>query len=382
MRKMKRFADGGSDKYKAKYDRKVADIESDYEKAKARKTGRAAEVAKAKYEQRMADAKDDLAKWTKSDRTETRAAEKAAERNLSLTRRFGSAEPKFEDKPLGSARPSDAELTKITSDASQKFSDSGSFKAAFAAARKDPSKPKTFTWRGTSYTTELASEKPRTAARSTGTATSGRAATSTSGRAATTTGAAATSAQGRGNPPAAGRGNPPAAGRGNPPASAPKPQLTQSERYKARAAELAAEAKREAEEEKATGSAGARARLKNLFGFGSSAAERASKMYTRTAESSAKQEQAARWRDVEAQGKKDAAAYASAKRHADIIAAGEKPGASGWEKSQAKFYRENPNAMKKGGKVAKKAAPTKKYAKGGKIDGCAVRGMTKAKRAR
>ena len=90
MRKMKKFAAGGSDKYKAKYDRKVADIKSDYDKAMKGKTGKAADVAKAKYEQRMADAKDDLAKWTKSDRTETRAGEKAAERNLSMTRKFGA----------------------------------------------------------------------------------------------------------------------------------------------------------------------------------------------------------------------------------------------------------------------------------------------------
>ena len=100
------------------------------------------------------------------------------------------------------------------------------------------------------------------------------------------------------------------------------------------------------------------------------------------ADTAEKMEQARRWRDVEAQGKKDADAYARAKRHAAIIAEGEKPGASGYARSTAKFYRENQNVMKKGGKVAKKAAPTKKYAKGGKIDGCAVRGMTKAKRAR
>lgn len=90
MRKMKKFAAGGSDKYKAKYDRKVADIKSDFDKAMKGKTGRAAEVAQAKYDQRMADAKDDLAKWTKSDRTETRAGEKSAERNLSMTRKFGA----------------------------------------------------------------------------------------------------------------------------------------------------------------------------------------------------------------------------------------------------------------------------------------------------
>lgn len=382
MRKMKRFADGGSDKYKAKYDRKVADIESDYEKAKARKTGRAAEVAKAKYEQRMADAKDDLAKWTKSDRTETRAAEKAAERNLSLTRRFGSAEPKFEDKPLGSARPSDAELTKITSDASQKFSDSGSFKAAFAAARKDPSKPKTFTWRGTSYTTELASEKPRTAARSTGAAASGRAGTPTTNtRAATELARTAARSQQnvrderaknqadfRKRMQANRDGTTTTAGTAPRTAATYTPTLAEK-----RAAELrsmaAADRKLAADKKNYSGEAIA-ARLRGALGITSSRESSATAME--------KQAQRKRWQDVEAQGAKDAQDYASAKKRADRIAAGSKPNATSTEK----FYAKYPDAMKKGGKVAKKAAPTKKYAKGGKIDGCAVRGMTKAKRAR
>ena len=117
MRKVKKFADGGSsDRTKARYDRKIADIESDYAKAKARKTGRALDVAEAKYNQRMADAKDDLAKWTGADRTATRAGEKAAERELTMTRRYGSAKPKFEDKPLVGAGPSDADIAKINKD--------------------------------------------------------------------------------------------------------------------------------------------------------------------------------------------------------------------------------------------------------------------------
>ena len=89
-KKKRKFADGGSSKYDERYKRKIADIEKDFAKASKGKTGKAADVAKAKYEQRMADAKDDLAKWTKSDRTQTRAAEKSAERNLSMTRKFGA----------------------------------------------------------------------------------------------------------------------------------------------------------------------------------------------------------------------------------------------------------------------------------------------------
>ena len=156
MRKMKKFADGGSDKYKARYDRKVADIESDYKKAQSRKTGRDAEVAKAKYEQRMADAKDDLAKWTKSDRTATRAAESAAEKNLSMTRKFGArsseglvakAEDKLADKaPLSSVNVPAASAPKAGM----------SFKDAFAAARK--AGDKTFKWNGKSFTTQIKGE--------------------------------------------------------------------------------------------------------------------------------------------------------------------------------------------------------------------------------
>lgn len=90
MRKMRKFAEGGrASRGQARYDRMIKDIESDYAKKKDR-PGRAGEVAKAKYEQRMADAKDDLAKARGEDRAATRAAEKAAERNLSMTRKFGA----------------------------------------------------------------------------------------------------------------------------------------------------------------------------------------------------------------------------------------------------------------------------------------------------
>jgi hypothetical protein len=107
MRKMKKFSEGGNAKYDAKYKRKVADIESDYAKAMKGKTGRAAEVAKAKYDQRMADAKDDLAKWTKSDRTETRAAEKSAERNLTMTRKFGAMKSAVKADDVAKVGPSE-----------------------------------------------------------------------------------------------------------------------------------------------------------------------------------------------------------------------------------------------------------------------------------
>lgn len=104
---MKKFSAGGNAKYDAKYKRKIEDIKSDYDKAMKGKTGRAAEVAKAKYDQRMADAKDDLAKWTKADRTETRAAEKSAERNLSMTRKFGATKSAVKADDVAKVGPMD-----------------------------------------------------------------------------------------------------------------------------------------------------------------------------------------------------------------------------------------------------------------------------------
>ena len=58
-----------------------------------RKTGRAAEVAAAKRDQRKADAEDDRAKRMGLDRTKTREAERNAEYNLTRTRRSGAAMP-------------------------------------------------------------------------------------------------------------------------------------------------------------------------------------------------------------------------------------------------------------------------------------------------
>ena len=86
-RTMKKFSAGGA---QGRYDRRMADIEKDFAKAMARKTGKDAEVAEAKRQQRIADAKDDLAKRMGTDRTATRAAERAAESNLTKTRKYGA----------------------------------------------------------------------------------------------------------------------------------------------------------------------------------------------------------------------------------------------------------------------------------------------------
>jgi hypothetical protein len=89
-RKMRKFSAGGA---QGKYDRRMADIEKDYQNAMKRKTGRAAEVAAAKRDQRKADAEDDRAKRMGLDRTKTREAERNAEYNLTRTRRSGAAMP-------------------------------------------------------------------------------------------------------------------------------------------------------------------------------------------------------------------------------------------------------------------------------------------------
>jgi len=93
-RTMKKFSAGGA---QGRYDRRMADIEKDYKKAMARKTGKDAEVAEAKRQQRIADAKDDLAKRTGADRTATRAAERLAESNLTKTRKYGAAKSVTKD---------------------------------------------------------------------------------------------------------------------------------------------------------------------------------------------------------------------------------------------------------------------------------------------
>jgi hypothetical protein len=86
MRKMKKFSEGGkTDRAERMRERRMADIEKDYQKALAK--GKSEKEARAKRDQRIADAKDDYAKRTGADRTETRAAEKAAEARLSAARR-------------------------------------------------------------------------------------------------------------------------------------------------------------------------------------------------------------------------------------------------------------------------------------------------------
>lgn len=108
------YKDGG--KAQGRYERKMKDIEKDFRIAMAK--GKDADVAKAKMNQRIADAKDDLAKATKADRTATKAAEKAAERELTMTRRYGAAKPteSMKDKPIAAPKAmSDADMAAVSS---------------------------------------------------------------------------------------------------------------------------------------------------------------------------------------------------------------------------------------------------------------------------
>jgi hypothetical protein len=98
---MKKFSAGGA---QGRYDRRMADIEKDFKKNSAGKSGKALEVLEAKRMQRTADAKDDLAKRTGADRTATRAAESAAERNLTMTRKYGAPQAVSKLAPVASEK--------------------------------------------------------------------------------------------------------------------------------------------------------------------------------------------------------------------------------------------------------------------------------------
>ena len=97
-RTMKKFSAGGA---QGRYDRRMADIEKDFKKDSAGKSGKALEVLEAKRMQRKADAEDDRAKRTGADRTSTRAAERAAESNLTKTRKYGAPKAVTQEKPAG-----------------------------------------------------------------------------------------------------------------------------------------------------------------------------------------------------------------------------------------------------------------------------------------
>ena len=114
-RKMRKFSAGGA---QGKYDRRMADIKKDFEKDSKGKTGRALEVLAAKRAQRTADAEDDRAKRTGADRTATRAAERAAESNLTKTRKYGAPKSVSTEAPAAKVTDSLGAITAPKSDLS------------------------------------------------------------------------------------------------------------------------------------------------------------------------------------------------------------------------------------------------------------------------
>ena len=152
-RKMKKFSAGGA---QGRYDRRMADIKKDFAKDSAGKSGKALEVLEAKRMQRTADAKDDLAKRTGADRTSTRAAEAAAESNLTKTRKFGAPKAVTTEAPASKVMDSMPALTAPKMDSS--IGKPQSFAAAFKDARSRLGAGKTFTFNGKSFTTNIAGE--------------------------------------------------------------------------------------------------------------------------------------------------------------------------------------------------------------------------------
>jgi hypothetical protein len=154
-RKMKKFSEGGA---QGRYDRRMADIKKDFAKDSAGKSGRALEVLEAKRAQRIADAEDDRAKRMGTDRTATRKAEYDAEKNLSRTRKFGADKPVAKAEPVKTTAPAAAPAAE-TAKAKPK-SRREEFNEAFRAARNDPDAMKrgVFTFKGEKFTTNMAGE--------------------------------------------------------------------------------------------------------------------------------------------------------------------------------------------------------------------------------
>jgi hypothetical protein len=319
---LKKFADGGA--AQSRYARKVADIQSDY--AKQAKSGNAS-VAAAKRDQRLADAKDDLAKWTGADRTQTRAGESAAEAALSEARRTrGVSYARSQaisnassDKPAVTKAVSAGDLSKPT--------EPKTFAEAFRAARKDKGAGETFTWRGKSFTTDYASNKSAA--------------------------------------PAA-RQKPSA------PTATQKPNTSTTKQGPA------APAVKQADNPAVTA---APTQQRRSFGQ-SSAGAAAFEAGQRVLEAQAAADAARAAKDAAADAAR--AAKDAADRKAKMMALMQNQSAMSIPTAPASLpMGRQPMAAtgyKKGGKV--KAAPVKKFAKGGSIDGCAIRGKTRAKRTK
>ncbi len=404
-RKMKKFSAGGA---QGRYDRRMADIKKDFAKDSAGKSGKVLEVLEAKQAQRTADAKDDLAKRTGADRTTTRAAEKLAESNLTKTRKYGAPQSVTKDTagPTGKVTDTLGALTAPKSGISSKPS---SFKEAFKDARSRLGAGKTFTFNGKSYTTDIAGEGRKSVQKPVQKATVRTNNSAGASSSSTNTGTAA--------------------------AAKAKQDIAVKEKAAPKRYETEAQAK--ARVAGLTGSAKRRENLADMFGLGSvdSAKSRAKLLAFREAE---KARNAARAKGIKplVSGSDTGAFFTYGKAAAEKNTAKAKGGTVKKETTMSKkpvpankkpmpkepitggantvpltperkeFLKElaKRNAkpgMAKGGKatkfgaaMTKKSADTKgramvkkcsggsmkKYAKGGSIDGCAVKGKTKAKR--
>lgn len=378
--KTKRFAEGGNATQQARYNRKVADINSDYDKwLKSGRYGNEA-VARAKRDQRLADAADDLAKWTGEDRSKTRAGEAAAEATLREARRTKGASmpppPRQIEAPLSSEpikiAPQKMDLGDVTKQAKPAGSDDQTFNSAFRAARANALSggPKTFTWRGRVYGTKLADEdsSPRTSSAS---------ASALPRRSTNQAPASSSTSTAR---PATPTPTPTPAGR--PTTSTARPTDSSSG---APSLFIGARAAREQEQNASRMS-------DDLSGLGET--------LRRRNQAGAAMQSALRAKQMADRAKQLAAEATEARRRATPV-----PSApfSRWQEAGVSRLVPPPKdednyplkAFRKGGvakkvPAKKKTAPKKacgggmmkKYAKGGSIDGCAVRGKTRAKRAR
>lgn len=331
------YKDGGdATRYEEKRKRKEADIEKDYQKALAK--GKNSDVAKAKREQRMADAADDFAKWTKADRSKTSAAEKAAEQNLTMTRRAARNSPTGAGAKTSEALVKKAEAS--MSDRSQ-LSSTGpvpATKIEVSTTSKKPAAPRA---------------KPATRpvqVRSRNAATDAKPATTTP--AATGATAAAGSAPARGIGGQGGRTGTPIV------AAAKDPRLAAAERLEREAAE-----KRKAESSPSGYNIGAK--LLNKIGFGSGADLRSAANYRKQVAGQQGYKTAVATKGQRDQAAASAADAAIMKKNAERVA---KLRAAGRE-ADARFYEKNPRALKSGG--------IGKYAAGGA--GKVRKGMMKGK---
>jgi hypothetical protein len=341
-RAMKKFSAGGA---QGKYDRRMADIEKDFKKAMARKTGKDAEVAEAKRQQRIADAKDDLAKRTGADRTATRAAERLAESNLTKTRKYGAPQSVTKDTagPTGKVTDTLGALTAPKSGIKPQTTREA-FNAAFRAARKDPEAMKrgVFTFNGEKFSTKMAGESRKPTSGRTGTGTGASTSSTNKGSGASTsstnTGAAAVAKQ-KDTTPVKQKDT----------VSAAKPKES--------AASLAAqEAAERARMAKLTGNQGRLARLADITGFGKANA------LDQRAKVAAQQERIAKEQAGRAkvQATKNQQRAATARKEEFINRKVE--GETGLQRI-ARINRETA-AMAKGGAVKKKET-TMKYRSGG-----------------